>query len=94
VLPTGEQVHSRRVRTWLRDKSAEPSFDIAVCDFVCTAPNFPQTLGVPTVLFQHSVESVLWKRKAQMEVKWLDRMVSKSTPRWRRFEPRKTASIT
>jgi polysaccharide biosynthesis protein PslH len=79
---------SRRVRTWLGDRLAQPSFDIAVCDFVCTAPNFPPTLGVPTVLFQHNVESVLWKRKAQGEVKWLDRMISKlEYAKMKRFEP-------
>jgi polysaccharide biosynthesis protein PslH len=79
---------SRRVRTWLRERCAERSFDVAVCDFVCTAPNFPPMLRVPTVLFQHNVESVLWKRKAQTEVKWLDRMVSKlEYAKMRRFEP-------
>jgi len=79
---------SRRVRTWLEDRYAQQSFDIAVCDFVCTAPHFPQKLAVPTVLFQHNVESVLWKRKAQFEVQWLDRMISKlEYAKMRRFEP-------
>jgi polysaccharide biosynthesis protein PslH len=79
---------SRQVRTWLGDRLAQPSFDIAVCDFLSTSLNFPQTLGVPTVLFQHNVESVLWKRKAQREVKWLDRMISElEYAKMRRFEP-------
>ncbi|HTS57940.1 MAG TPA: glycosyltransferase family 4 protein [Terriglobales bacterium] len=79
---------SRQVRTWLGDRLARPNFDIAVCDFLCTSLNFPQRLGVPTVLFQHNVESVLWKRKAQGEVKWLDRMISKlEYAKMRRFEP-------
>jgi polysaccharide biosynthesis protein PslH len=79
---------SRRVRTWLGDRFARQDFDIAVCDFVCTAPHFPRKLGVPTVLFQHNVESVLWRRKAQLEVKWLDRMISTlEYAKMRRFEP-------
>jgi polysaccharide biosynthesis protein PslH len=78
----------RQVRNWLGDRLAGQNFDVAVCDFVCTSLNFPQRLDVPTVLFQHNVESVLWKRKAQGEVKWLDRMISQlEYAKMRRFEP-------
>src|SRR5215470_6315553 len=55
----------------------ERRFDVAVCDFLCTTLNFPENLATPTALFQHNVETVLWKRKADFEVKWLDRMVSR-----------------
>jgi polysaccharide biosynthesis protein PslH len=79
---------SRQVRAWMRDRFTQQNFDIAVCDFVCTALNFPQKLAVPTVLFQHNVESVLWKRKAQLEMQWLDRTISKlEYAKMRRFEP-------
>src|SRR5207253_234624 len=63
-------------------------FDIAVCDFLSSALNFPRRLATPTVLFQHNVETELWKRKAQLEVKWLDRMISKiEYAKMVRFEP-------
>ena len=39
-------------------------FDVAVCDFLDAAVNFPRTPGVPTVLFQHNVESEIWRRHA------------------------------
>jgi glycosyltransferase involved in cell wall biosynthesis len=63
-------------------------FDVGICDFLCTVLNFPRHLATPTALFQHNVETVLWKRKAQLEVKWLHRLVSKiEYAKMVRFEP-------
>lgn len=42
-------------------------FDVAVCDFLSASLNFPRTSATPTVLFQHNVESVLWRRQAAHE---------------------------
>lgn len=73
------------LRQWIPQRR----FDVAVCDFLCTVLNFPKTLATPTALFQHNVETVLWRRKAQHEVKLLDRIVSKiEYARMSRFEPR------
>jgi polysaccharide biosynthesis protein PslH len=66
----------------------ERLFDVAVCDFLASTLNFPRDLAVPTALFQHNVESILWKRKAEVEVEWLERMVSKfEYAKMRRYEP-------
>ncbi|MFZ0320832.1 MAG: glycosyltransferase [Candidatus Sulfotelmatobacter sp.] len=40
------------------------AFDVAVCDFLDAAVNFPKRLTIPTVLFQHNVESEIWRRHA------------------------------
>jgi glycosyltransferase involved in cell wall biosynthesis len=63
----------RRVSEWVDARR----FDVAVCDFLSSALNFPRQLATPTALFQHNVETVLWQRKAEHEVKFLDRMVSR-----------------
>jgi glycosyltransferase involved in cell wall biosynthesis len=42
-------------------------FDVAVCDFLAASLNFPERMAVPCVLFQHNVESVLWRRRAETE---------------------------
>jgi len=69
----------------------ERRFDVAVCDFLCTTLNFPENLATPTALFQHNVETVLWRRRADFEVKWFERMVSKfEYSKMRRFEPGQT----
>ena len=53
----------RLVASWLKVQK----FDLAVCDFLSASLNFPDALATPTVLFQHNVESVLWRRMAETE---------------------------
>ena len=40
------------------------SVDLVVCDFLFPAVNMPAHLPVPTVLFQHNVEAMIWHRHA------------------------------
>jgi glycosyltransferase involved in cell wall biosynthesis len=49
-----------KLRAWFR----EQRFDVAVCDFLDAAVNFPGRLNIPCVLFQHNVESEIWRRHA------------------------------
>ncbi len=49
-----------QLRAWFR----EQRFDVAVCDFLDAAVNFPGRLSIPCVLFQHNVESEIWRRHA------------------------------
>jgi glycosyltransferase involved in cell wall biosynthesis len=51
----------RRLGNWF----VENSFDVAVCDFLDAAVNFPARLKIPSVLFQHNVESEIWRRHAE-----------------------------
>ena len=53
----------RRLRTWFQ----EARFDVVVCDFLDAAVNFPRCLPIPTTLFQHNVESEIWRRHALTE---------------------------
>jgi glycosyltransferase involved in cell wall biosynthesis len=54
----------RVVETQLKSWYDEQIFDVAVCDFLDAAINFPGDLTIPTVLFQHNVESEIWRRHA------------------------------
>ncbi|MGA9355688.1 MAG: glycosyltransferase family 4 protein [Terriglobales bacterium] len=54
-------VVQRRLTSWFR----EERFDVAVCDFLDAAINFPEHLNIPSVLFQHNVESEIWRRHAE-----------------------------
>ena len=40
--------------------------DVVVCDFLFPSVNVPDGLGVPTVLFQHNVEAMIWQRHAEV----------------------------
>ena len=64
-------------------------FDIAVCDFLSASLNFPTSLPVPTVLFQHNVESAMWQRQAKGQ----NNLVKRAAFQWEaakltRYEPR------
>jgi glycosyltransferase involved in cell wall biosynthesis len=50
----------RQIQTWFRERR----FDVAVCDFLDAAVNFPGNLNLASVLFQHNVESEIWRRHA------------------------------
>jgi len=41
--------------------------DVVVCDFLAPAANVPANLGKPTVLFQHNVEAIIWKRHCEVQ---------------------------
>ncbi len=56
------------VREQLAGWFREERFDVAVCDFLDAAVNFPERLNIPSVLFQHNVESEIWRRHAETAV--------------------------
>lgn len=79
-LPTGEPYAVSRFRfrplqsvvgSWFQQQR----FDVAVCDFLDAAVNFPEQLNIPSVLFQHNVESEIWRRHAETETNPAKRFV-------------------
>jgi glycosyltransferase involved in cell wall biosynthesis len=54
---------ARAVARRLSDGSA----DVAICDFLSASLNFPEASPTPVVLFQHNVETMLWRRMAETE---------------------------
>jgi len=55
------------VRKLIASHLASGQFDVAVCDFLAPSLNFPKNLPIPCLLFQHNVESALWRRMATTE---------------------------
>jgi glycosyltransferase involved in cell wall biosynthesis len=77
-----------QVRQLISPLISERRFDVAVCDFLASALNFPRQLDTPTALFQHNVETILWQRRAEQQMRWADRVISKiEYSKMRRFEP-------
>jgi len=58
--------HSK-VRRDVSRRLSDGSAGVAVCDFLSASLNFPEASSTPVVLFQHNVESVLWRRMASTE---------------------------
>ena len=42
-------------------------FDVLICDFLAPAVNVPRALDCATVLFQHNVEAMIWKRHYEVQ---------------------------
>ena len=66
---------ARAVRERIVAGCAAGRFDVVLCDFLLATANFPESLPVPTVLFQHNVESMLWARQAEHERSVLKRPI-------------------
>jgi polysaccharide biosynthesis protein PslH len=50
------------------ERLARPEkFDVLVCDFLQPSVNVPAGLELPTVLFQHNVEAMIWKRHYEVQ---------------------------
>jgi len=45
--------------------------DVLICDFLAPAINVPGNLSCPTVLFQHNVEAMIWKRHFEVQANQL-----------------------
>jgi glycosyltransferase involved in cell wall biosynthesis len=73
-----------RVEQWMN----EARFDVAVCDFLSASLNFPRVMPTPSVLFQHNVESALWRRQATFERNRMKRLVfAMEAAKMARYEP-------
>ncbi|MGH9752414.1 MAG: glycosyltransferase family 4 protein [Blastocatellia bacterium] len=68
---------SREARRLLAQWLNEGRFDVAVCDFLSASLNFPKKSDTPVALFQHNVESILWKRQAEYETNPIKRIAFK-----------------
>ncbi|MFN8574345.1 MAG: glycosyltransferase [Gemmatimonadaceae bacterium] len=74
----------RLLRQWYR----EDRFDAVVCDFLSASLNFDPPLSTPTLLFQHNVESALWKRQAEHERNSVVRLIfAMEAAKMERYEP-------
>jgi sugar transferase (PEP-CTERM/EpsH1 system associated) len=63
---------------------AKGDVDVVVCDFLAPSLNVPAGLPVPTVLFQHNVEAMIWRRHAEVARGAIARRYFRE--QWRRME--------
>jgi len=57
-----KKYESKGMRREIERLLKEQKFDVMVCDFLQPSVNVPANLDVATVLFQHNVEAMIWKR--------------------------------
>jgi sugar transferase (PEP-CTERM/EpsH1 system associated) len=62
-----KKYYSAPMRKQVSQLTASRGFDVLVCDFLAPAVNVPQEVACPTVLFQHNVEAMIWKRHFEVQ---------------------------
>jgi len=65
--------------------------DLAIVDFLAAAPNACWNGSTPTVLFQHNVEHVIWKRLSDGSRGWQRALLEIEWRKMRRYERRACA---
>ena len=68
--------------------TARGQTDLAIVDFLAAAPNASWDGSTPTVLFQHNVEHVIWKRLSEGSRGWRRALLEVEWRKMRRYERR------
>ncbi len=58
---------SKEMENRVRALTGGGRFDVVVCDFLAPSLNVPRKLPCGTVLFQHNVEAMIWKRHSEVQ---------------------------
>jgi sugar transferase (PEP-CTERM/EpsH1 system associated) len=62
-----KKYESRGMRQAIEQLLEQEKFDVLVCDFLQPSVNVPDNLLMGTLLFQHNVESMIWKRHYEVQ---------------------------
>jgi glycosyltransferase involved in cell wall biosynthesis len=62
--------------------------DVCIADFLSAVPNLPASTPVPRILFEHNVESMLWRRLADTAPGWQRPLIELEWRKLRRYERR------
>ncbi|HEV2836952.1 MAG TPA: hypothetical protein VGW58_16655, partial [Pyrinomonadaceae bacterium] len=62
-----KKYESPPLRHEIATRVADGRFDVLVCDFLAPAVNVPPGLNCRSVLFQHNVEAMIWKRHYEVQ---------------------------
>ncbi|HLA11555.1 MAG TPA: glycosyltransferase [Pyrinomonadaceae bacterium] len=62
-----KKYESLPMRRKLRELTLRSQSDVLVCDFLVSSVNVPPALPCATVLFQHNVEEIIWKRHYEVQ---------------------------
>ena len=62
-----KKYESPEMRDEIKRLLAAQRIDVLVCDFLAPAVNVPPNLNCTTVLFQHNVEAMIWKRHYEVQ---------------------------
>ncbi|MFY9554640.1 MAG: glycosyltransferase family 4 protein, partial [Blastocatellia bacterium] len=76
---------SNAMRAAIEHEMRKRAYDVVVCDFLVASINLPDTPSCPAVLFQHNVESMIWRRHFEMQKNPIKRAFLKN--QWQKMVP-------
>jgi polysaccharide biosynthesis protein PslH len=79
-----KKYESAAMRREIASRQDSNSFDVLVCDFLAPAPNVPLTSHIPTILFQHNVEAMIWKRHYETQTRAIQKLYLHG--QWRKMQ--------
>jgi sugar transferase (PEP-CTERM/EpsH1 system associated) len=62
-----KKYESHEMRREIEKRAGASDFDVVVCDFLTPSVNLPRSISCATVLFQHNVEAMIWKRHYEVQ---------------------------
>jgi len=78
---------SVELTSWLTKYAKPDSYDVVIVDFLAPAAGVPDSLPLPVVLFEHNVETEIWRRHAETATRFLTRRLFRlQERRMRAFE--------
>jgi polysaccharide biosynthesis protein PslH len=79
-----KKYESQEMRRQIIERTNKKTVDIVICDFLAPAINVPQGLSCPSILFQHNVEAMIWKRHYEVQSNALKKTYLRG--QWRKME--------
>ena len=79
-----KKYESPEMRQQIIERSNNQTVDIVICDFLAPAINVPRTLPCHSILFQHNVEAMIWKRHFEVQSNALKKTYLRG--QWRKME--------
>jgi len=62
-----KKYESPSMRRQIIERANNGTFDVVICDFLAPSINVPRDLSCPSILFQHNVEAMIWKRHFEVQ---------------------------
>ncbi len=79
-----EKYESASMRRQIFERANQETFDVLICDFLAPAINVPRDLSCPSILFQHNVEAMIWKRHFEVQSNPIKKIYLRQ--QWRKME--------
>ena len=79
-----KKYESAEMRRQIIERSNNQTIDVVICDFLAPAINVPRSLPCPSILFQHNVEAMIWKRHFEVQSNALKKTYLRG--QWRKME--------